>query len=238
MQKAVSSDVEPKSSPSLSPLGVRNSASMVVSIRCRSFHGEGAERVLSLDRRSGGRHATDIDRGFPYQLMGAPKRRRREVVCAYEVAVAAGGRAVPRVKLFTHFESGGNPYIVRKNGIHRSAESSGFPFFGNSHRGGLASGMNTRVGSARSDHCERCSAKPSYRRLEHTLNGPFVRLPLPAGKARAIIVQHHLHATRHHWREITRPRFAVKERNSLKMIDFTLAAAQCGTSSAIAPASL
>jgi hypothetical protein len=136
------------------------------------------------------------------------------------------------VELLTHFVSSGNPYIVRKNGIHRSAESSGFPFFGNSDRGSLASRMNTSVGSARSDHCERCSAEPCGRRFELTLNGPLVRLPLPAGEARAIIVQHHLHATRHHWREITSQRVSVKERNSLKMIDFRLSAPQCGTSSA------
>ena len=62
---------------------------------------------------------------------------------------------------------------------------------------------------------------------EDALNRPLARLSLPARKARAIVVQHQLHGTRQHPREIIPGRLHVKERNPLEMIDFRLSAGQC-----------
>lgn len=58
--------------------------------------------------------------------------------------------------------------------------------------------MNSCIRAARAHDRNRLSAQSRYRRFEYTLNRPLVWLPLPAGKARAIVVQHELHSTREH----------------------------------------
>jgi len=131
------------------------------------------------------------------------------------------------MELVTHFVGSGNPYIVRKNGVHRSSKRGCAPPLRHAHAGGLPARVNTRICPSGADHRESLSAQPRHRGLENTLNRPLVRLSLPARKARAIVVQHELHGTRQHPREIIPGGRGVKERNPLKMIDFRVSASQC-----------
>ena len=102
------------------------------------------------------------------------------------------------------------------------------PFLRHAHSRGLAARVNTRICSPGAHDRDWCSTQFGHRPFELALNRPFVRLPLPAGKARAIVVQHELHGTRQHPREISPGRLTVKERNPLNVIDFRLSARQCG----------
>lgn len=58
--------------------------------------------------------------------------------------------------------------------------------------------MYARVSASRTNDGDGCATQPGHRRLENTLNRSLTRLPLPAGKPRAIVVQHELHGTRQH----------------------------------------
>src|SRR5258705_1977769 len=100
---------------------------VIVALGRGSLDGERAKAVLALNGTSCRGEAAQIERLFPYQFARPAKRGGCEIVCAYEVAVAARDRAVTRVKLITHFEGCRNPYIVRKNGVHRSSESERAP---------------------------------------------------------------------------------------------------------------
>ena len=55
--------------------------------------------------------------------------------------------------------------------------------------------MNSRVRSSSAKYGSRYSKEFGDRGFEDALNSPFARLPLPAGKARAIVVHHELHGT-------------------------------------------
>jgi hypothetical protein len=131
------------------------------------------------------------------------------------------------MELVTHFEGSGNPYIVWKNSVHRSSKRAGAPFLGHAHAGGLSARMNSRICPSGADDRESLSAQLRHCGLENTLNRPLAWLSLPAGKARAIVVQHQLHGTRQHPREIIPGRPHVKKRNPLEMIDFRVSARQC-----------
>src|SRR6266571_1433827 len=77
-------------------------------------------RTASHCLRCGGQSVES--EGFsPDKLVCPAKRRPCEIVCAYEVAVAARDGAIARVELITHFEGSRNPYIIWKNGVHRSS---------------------------------------------------------------------------------------------------------------------
>ena len=89
--------------------------------------------------------------------------------------------------------------------------------------------MHSRIRPPCAYDRDRASAQPGYSCLENTLNRPLTRLPLPAGKARAIVVQHKLHGTRQHRVKLAVDNALGKERNPLKMIDFRPSARQCGT---------
>ena len=228
MEISIGSNVECEPSLAFAPRRVRHRAAMVVPLRGRAFHRKCAKAVFTPDGIRGSRQSGEIERSLPDQLTRSAKRGRCEIVCAYEVAVAARNRAIAGVKLIMHFEGCRNPYIVRKNGVHRSSESERAPLLRHAHSRCLATRVNPRICSPGPCHGERRSTQPRHRRLEDSLDSSFGRLPLPAGKARAIIVQHELHGTRQHRVIITRERVAVKERNPLKMIDFRLSTRQCG----------
>ena len=72
------------------------------------------------------------------------------------------------------------------------------PFPRHAHSRSLAARVNTSICSPGAQDRDWCSTQFGHRPFELALNRPFVRLPLPAGKARAIVVQHELHGTRHH----------------------------------------
>lgn len=134
------------------------------------------------------------------------------------------------MKLFIHLVGCRNPYIIRKNGVHGSPESGAGPLFWDPHSGGLTSRVHTRVRSSRSNDSDGCGTQPGRRRLENTLNRSLIRLSLPAGKPRAIVVQHQLHGTRQHRVKLPGAKRHCKERNPLEMIDFRVSAGQCGSS--------
>src|SRR2546423_3151309 len=198
VKKSIGPNVEREATLSLAPRRMRHRATMVVTFRRCTLDGKGAKAVLAADRLRGSSHSRDVDRFFQDQLSVAAKRGGCEIVCAYVVAVAARDRAVPRMELITHFEGCRNPYIGRKNGGHRSSESTRVPFPGHAHSRCLAARVNTSICPPGAHDCDWCSAQFGHRRFELALNRPFVRLPLPAGKARAIVVQHELHGTRQH----------------------------------------
>jgi hypothetical protein len=58
--------------------------------------------------------------------------------------------------------------------------------------------MYACVSSSSAKYGSRCPTEFGNRGFEDSLNGPFARLPLPARKARAIVVHHELHGTRQH----------------------------------------
>ena len=198
MEKAIGLNVESQSAFTLAPGRARYRAPVIVVSRRRAFDREGAKAVLALDGPRRCRETPEVERFFPDQLPVPPKRRGCEIVCAYVVAVAARDRAVSRVKLITHFEGCRNPYIIRKNGVHRSSESERAPFVRHAQSRGLPARVYSRICPPGTHDRDGCSAQPEHRRLEFTLNRPLVGLPLPAGKARAIVVQHKLHGTRQH----------------------------------------
>jgi hypothetical protein len=55
--------------------------------------------------------------------------------------------------------------------------------------------MYSRVRSSSAKYGSRCSTEFGDRGFEDALNSPFAGLPLPARKARAIVVHHELHRT-------------------------------------------
>jgi hypothetical protein len=77
-----------------------------------------------------------------------------------------------------------------------------------------------------------CPTQSRNRCLELALDRSFTGLALPAAKARAIVVQHELHGTRHHCVKLSANGGIGKERNPLKMIDFRSPARQCATTAA------
>jgi hypothetical protein len=133
------------------------------------------------------------------------------------------------VELVTHFEGSGNPYIVWKNGVHRSSERERVPFLWYAHPRSLAARVNSCIRSAGAHDCESFSTQPRDGRFENALDRPLAGLSLPAGKARAIVVQHELHGSRQHRVKLSPDESLGKERNLLKMIDFRVSARQCGT---------
>jgi hypothetical protein len=102
------------------------------------------------------------------------------------------------VELVTHFEGSGNPYIIGKNGVHRSSKGERGPFLRHAHSGSLPARVNSCIRPAGAHDCESFSAQPGDRRFENTLNRPLAGLSLPTGKPRAIVVQHELHGSRQH----------------------------------------
>jgi hypothetical protein len=132
------------------------------------------------------------------------------------------------MEVITHFEGCRNPYIVRKNGVHRSSQSERAPLVGYAHSRRLAARVNTRICPPGSYDRDWCSTQFGHRRFKVALNCPFTRLSLPTRKARAIVVQHELHGSREHRVKLSPGGSSGKERNPLKMIDFRLSARQCG----------
>src|SRR2546423_5310858 len=104
---------------------------MIIPVGSSPFDRERPEAMLALDCSCSGLESPKIERLLPDQLVRPAKRGRREIVCAYIVAVAAGYGAIAWVELVTHFEGCRNPYIVRQNGVHRSSQSARAPFLGN-----------------------------------------------------------------------------------------------------------
>ena len=229
VKEAICPDVEDESAFALSPGCVRYRTPVIVLLRRSSLDGERAKAAAPYDCLRGIVESAYIQGLAPDKLVCAAKRGRCEIVCAYEVAIAARDRAIARVKLLTHLEGCRNPYIVWKNGVHRSSKRERAPLLRYAHTRSLATRVNPCIRPSGAYDSDRFSGQPRHRRLENTLNRPLAGLSLPAGKARAIVVQHQLHGTRQHPREITLGRVTVKERNPLEMIDFRTFGGQCAT---------
>jgi hypothetical protein len=102
------------------------------------------------------------------------------------------------MKLVTHFEGSRYPYIIWKNGVHRSSKRERAPLFWYAHSRRLAARVNPCIRPSGAHDCESFTAESRHRCFENALNRPLTRLSLPAGKARAIVVQHELHGSRRH----------------------------------------
>ena len=72
------------------------------------------------------------------------------------------------------------------------------PLFGYARSRGLASRMYTCIRSSSAKYGSRRPTEFGNRGFEDSLKSPFARLPLPPGKARAIVVHNELHGTRQH----------------------------------------
>ena len=232
VKKAICPDLEDEPAFSLLPRCVRYRTPVIVLLGRGSLD-RICPKAMSTEYRLGCRgKPVERERFTPDKLVRTAKRRRCEIVCAYEVAVAPRDRAIARVKLLTHLEGCRNPYIVWKNGVHRSSKRERAPLLGYAHTRSLAARVNPCIRPSGADDWYGFSAQPRHRRFENTLNRPLAGLSLPAGKSPAIVVQHELHGTRQHPREIILGRVSVKERNPLEMIDFRPFAGQCATAHA------
>lgn len=198
VKKAICVNVEDQSALAFTPSGVRYRTLVLVSFWRRSLHGKSAKAASAAHRLRCGGKSVKIKRPPPRQLVPTAKRGRCEIVCAYEVAIAAGNRAIARVELVTHVEGSGNPYIIRKNGVHRSSKRECAPFLWYAHSRSLAARVNSCIRPAGAHDSESFTAKPRDRRFQNALNRPLAGLSLPTGKARAIVVQHELHGSRQH----------------------------------------
>ena len=160
VKEAIGLDVERQASFTLAPGGPRNRTSVIVVLGRRSLYGERAKAVFTLDQARRLGQAAEIEWFSPYQLTSPAKRRGCEIVCAYEVAIAARDCAITRVKLITHFKGCCYPYVVRKNGVHRSSESERVPLLRHAQPGGLPACVYSSVCPPSAYDRDRRSAQP------------------------------------------------------------------------------
>jgi len=71
-------------------------------------------------------------------------------------------------------------HIARQDGVERPPDDQGLVRGGHARRRHLAEGVNTGVGPTRAVHDDGCAVQPRQCRLEQTLDGHPLGLPLPA----------------------------------------------------------
>ena len=171
---------------------------MIVRSRSSALDCESSKAPVTHYHRSRGIEQGTIERSLPGELTSEPERAVCIFIDSYQVTVCSRESVESRMEVGTHLVRPRYSYVTGENCVESAAEALSSPPFGDSYSGGLTERVHTGVGPTRAEDGDVGPAKALHRVFEHSLNRPFIRLPLPSREVRSVVLKNELQRSRFH----------------------------------------